>query len=145
MVSHDTYPLTILQPRKHIPLENPQDSRRRAYAQCRVRAEDRHPLDAPAPESNSLFASRRYIAPEMIHATDESIVASLIEVLTGNVSSRRLEPSVLLMMTKRTGQPSDHRIVELLPVDFALIMGDINAMNLVALRIHLHRHRGHAT
>jgi hypothetical protein len=28
-----------------------------------------------------LFASRRFIAPEMIHATDESIVASLIEVL----------------------------------------------------------------
>ena len=42
----------------------------------------RNTAKANGMNSIRLFASRRFIAPEMIHATDESIVASLIEVLT---------------------------------------------------------------
>ena len=83
-----------------------------------------------------LFASRRFIAPEMIHATDESIVASLIEVFA-EILIQAAGTLGTLDDDKAHRTTHDHRIVELLPVYLALIMRDINAMNLVAFGIHL--------
>ena len=83
-----------------------------------------------------LFASRGFIAPEMIHATDESVIASLIEVLT-EILIQAAGTLGTLDDDKAHRTALDHRIVELLPVYLALIMRDINAMNLVAFGIHL--------
>ena len=83
-----------------------------------------------------LFASRRFIAPEMIHATDESVVASLIEVLA-EVFIQAAGTLGTLDDDKAHRTTLDHRIVELLPVYLTLIMRNINAMNLVAFGIYL--------
>ena len=82
----------------------------------------------------SLFACRRLIAPEMINTPDETEIASLIEVL-----------AEILIQPRRTFRTLDddeahrttlnHRILELLPVYLALIMGNIDSVNLVTFRI----------
>ena len=53
-------------------------------------------------EELRLVACRRLIAPEMIGAADETILTGIAEIIVKQLS-RRVLPSVALIMMKRTG------------------------------------------
>ncbi len=84
-----------------------------------------------------------YCFQEMIHATDESVVASLIEVLT-EILIQAAGTLGTLDDDKAHGQPLIDRIVELFQSILPLIMGDIDAIKSRSLRDTPHRHKAHA-
>ncbi len=82
-----------------------------------------------------LVLRRGMDAIEMIGTTGETIFARLVEIALELIVDTRSAFSCL-DHDKANGRLVDESfLLELLPVDGALMMGDVNAMNLVALRI----------
>ena len=70
----------------------------------------------------------------MIHATNKTIITSLIEVFTEIlINPRRTFRTLDDDKPNRTA--FNHRILELFPINLSLIVRDINAMNFITFRI----------
>ena len=87
-----------------------------------------------AQEIVCLVARRRFVAPKMVGTADKTVFASLVEIFVealiddGRAFGRFDDDE-----PKRTA--FDHRVAQLVPLDFLLIVGDVDAVDFVAFGI----------